>query len=73
MLLPTKRIRILVAALILICLVFGMNVVSMQAGGCEDAFLRCLYDPFNLVNQISGGVYCLSGYIFCKKYIEPSQ
>lgn len=73
MFLRSKKIRIFAIPLIFTCLVLCMNVVSMEAGGCEDAFMRCIYDPFILMNTMTGGIYCGAGYLFCKKYIEPSK
>ena len=70
MLVRSKRFRILAATLIFVGLALGMNVISLEAGGCEDAYLRCVYDPYILLNGLFGGMYCASGYLFCKKYIE---
>ena len=73
MFLRTRKIRILTVPLIFTCLVFCLNAVPLEAGRCEDAFMRCMNDPFIIMTAMTGGIYCGAGYLFCKKYIEPSK
>jgi hypothetical protein len=58
------------AILLLLVLIAGAGV--LEAGICLDAFKRCLYDPLNQL-ALTGGLYCLNGYYFCLKYIEPPK
>ncbi|MFC2157906.1 hypothetical protein ACFLT9_08730 [Acidobacteriota bacterium] len=53
--------------IILMAVLLGLSPMEIQAGGCEKAFVNCVYDPFM---NIIASVFCLNGYIFCKKYIE---
>jgi hypothetical protein len=46
----------------------------LEAGICEEAFVRCLYDPdlnqfYNFLASVP--IYCSLGYVFCKTYVEP--
>ncbi|MFW6137382.1 MAG: hypothetical protein ACOC5U_04810 [Candidatus Aminicenantaceae bacterium] len=43
---------------------------ALEAGKCEDAFLKCINDPVNTMVP-NGQLTCGLGYLFCKKYIEP--
>jgi hypothetical protein len=52
---------------VLLFLCIGMNVV--HSGECEEALLRCSHDPYWQAVAF-GVVYCVTGYVFCKKYIE---
>lgn len=63
-----KIVRILLLALVSV-LVFGVGAQIVEAGGCEDAFWACINDPIN-GTWYGGAVYCINGYLFCKKYIE---
>ena len=57
-------------AFILVCAVFIMvlGMTPLHAGKCEDAFIRCIHDPF--WQTIVGSVYCGNGYVFCRKYVK---
>ena len=52
---------------VILFLCAGMAVV--HSGECEEALLRCSYDPYWQAVAF-GAVYCITGYVFCKKYIE---
>lgn len=44
-------------------------MMDLNAGACEKALFKCLEDP--LVNMTLGGsIFCATGYLFCKKYVE---
>jgi hypothetical protein len=67
--------RLRAAAFLLLAAGFlAILAPGIHAAVCEEAFIRCIYDPD--VNQFmnfmgSGVIYCGLGYVFCKKYIEP--
>lgn len=42
-----------------------------DAGICEQAVWLCLTDPMVRAGGPGAIGYCLGGYAFCKKYIEP--
>jgi len=47
---------------------------GLKADICEEAFVRCVYDPdlnqfYNFLVSIP--LYCSLGYVFCKTYVEP--
>lgn len=58
------------AAALLAVLAVSVGAAFLEAGICWDAFLRCTEDPANRA-FLTGGIYCLNGYIFCRKYIDP--
>ncbi|MCX6565572.1 MAG: hypothetical protein NTW38_03980 [Candidatus Aminicenantes bacterium] len=60
------------SATILLLLVLLASAGVLEAGICTDAFKRCMLDPINQVT-LTGGLYCLNGYYFCLKYIEPPK
>ena len=51
---------------IVVLVLFSICPLETRAGNCEKALLNCLYDPFL---NIAASIFCLNGYIFCKKYI----
>lgn len=55
--------------LVVFCLIFSLQVGYVEAAGCEDALVRCMYDPINSVT-FGGAIYCGIGYLFCKKYMS---
>ncbi len=61
------------AAVVLIGLVLAMAIDApcLHSGVCEDAFQECSGDWYNQAWGYIGTVYCLMGYAFCKKYIDP--
>jgi hypothetical protein len=47
---------------------------GLGAGICEEAFVRCVYDPdlnqfFNFMGSLP--IFCGLGYVFCKTYVDP--
>lgn len=46
-----------------------VGMIDLHSGGCENAFMRCSQDPYWQAVAF-GVVYCVTGYVFCKKYIE---
>jgi nicotinamide riboside transporter PnuC len=51
---------------VLLCSLFAVDV---HAGECENAMMRCISDPYWHAT-LAGPVYCATGYLFCKKYVE---
>jgi hypothetical protein len=46
-----------------------IGMIDLHSGECEKAFMRCSEDPY--WQAVAFGVfYCVTGYLFCKKYIE---
>lgn len=68
-----KRVKIikkgLAIGLVFIVFLLCVGIVDLHAGECEKAFQRCIQDPYWQAVAF-GVVYCLTGYAFCKKYIE---
>ena len=65
-----ERISVLkkgIIFIVLLAVLLGLSPMEIKAGNCEKAFLNCVYDPFL---NIIASVFCLNGYVFCKKYIE---
>jgi hypothetical protein len=60
------------AILCLLVLIAGAGAGLLEAGRCFDAFIRCGNDPF-VMGTLTGGAYCLNGYMFCLKFIEPPK
>jgi hypothetical protein len=57
---------IVVAFLVVIS---GLLAADVRAGECENALFRCMDDPYWHMT-LAGPVYCATGYLFCKKYVE---
>jgi hypothetical protein len=56
-------------AMVFMVLFLCVGMIDLQSGECEKAFARCSQDPY--WQAIAHGiVYCITGYVFCKKYIE---
>lgn len=72
-----RRAPVRSAAAALLVLAAGFLAVlapGLEAGICEEAFVRCIYDPdlnqfYNFLASIP--LYCSLGYVFCKTYVEP--
>jgi len=72
-----RRLRVRFRSVAILVLAAGLLAVlapGLGAGICEEAFVRCFYDPdiiqfFNFMG--SGGIYCALGYVFCRTYVEP--
>ncbi|MFC2166052.1 hypothetical protein ACFLT2_13785 [Acidobacteriota bacterium] len=60
-----KNVRKIPTFLIILGLLFSFSVIDLQAGRCESAFNRCMWE----VGFVSPH-YCGAGWVFCKKYIE---
>jgi hypothetical protein len=55
---------------VLFCVLFcSLFAVDGHAGECENAMMRCMSDPY-WHTTLAGPVYCATGYLFCKKYVE---
>lgn len=62
------------ALLVLAACFLAVLAPCLEAGICEEAFVRCIYDPdlnqfYNFL--VSVPLYCSLGYVFCKTYVEP--
>jgi len=58
--------------LLLSGLAFGFWAEDDSSKVCERAFSDCLNDLGNASWAAYGTLYCLVGYGFCKKYIDPA-
>lgn len=69
------RVRLRAAAFLVLAAGFlAVLVPFLEAGICEEAFVRCIYDPdlnqfYNFLASIP--IYCSLGYVFCRTYVEP--
>ena len=64
-----KRMKGMAVGMAFLVLFFCAGMIELHSGNCEDAFVRCSYDP--LWQAVTFGVvYCMIGYVFCLKYIE---
>jgi len=70
-----KRVA-LSAVLLLAFLSFAVDIpgldVDDSGGVCERALSDCFNDIMIQATGPFGAVTCIIGYIFCKKYIDPS-
>jgi hypothetical protein len=66
-----RSIKTLAVGLIFL-MMLAISSVLTEATTCEEAFWKCANDPVNGV-IFGGAVYCVNGYIFCKKYIEKNS
>ena len=62
------------ALLILAAGFLAMLAPGLEAGICEEAFVRCVFDPdlnqfYNFLASVP--LYCSLGYVFCRTYVEP--
>jgi len=62
----TYRIFILV---VISLAILGVGAQSLEAGPCERAAVYCMDEIFSPGNML-WHLYCLNGYLFCKKYID---
>ena len=65
----SKRMKGMTIGVLIIVLFFCVGMIDLYSGDCERAFMRCANDPLWQA-VLFGGVYCITGYVFCKKYIE---
>jgi len=70
---PMKRTNIIMKGftigMVFMVLFLCIGMIDLHSGGCENAFMRCSQDPYWQAVAF-GVVYCVTGYVFCKKYIE---
>jgi hypothetical protein len=65
----SKCLKGIAVAVMFLVFFFCAASVELHSGECERAFMRCTQDPYWQA-VAHGIVYCLTGYAFCKKYIE---
>ena len=59
--------------LLIICVaIISLSFTPLNAGKCEDAWIRCMkdwgfFDFFNPLGKIN---YCTRGYFFCIRFLE---
>ena len=61
--------RICFFLLIAAVLIIGAELLQAEAQSCEEALLKCMYDPINSITP-AGAAFCAVGYLFCLKYIK---
>jgi hypothetical protein len=65
-----RGIALMLLAVMAVSAVAGeMEEGVVDAGDCWDAFLRCADDPILKAFNLTHGLYCLNGYVFCMKYV----
>ncbi len=71
----TKLLRGLTAVLVFYGAVLGICALSLNAGICEGALRMCLFEDQEIRMEMPGFyvLFCLEGYAFCKRYIDPSE
>jgi hypothetical protein len=71
----TKTALVKIATALLILTVAAGSFVRSEegAGICETAFWECLNDPLALVFSWMWTAFCIEGYLFCKKYVDPER
>jgi hypothetical protein len=71
---PIRIGRGLVAGLVLFGVLLGICAIPADAGVCEQALYLCLFEDQEIrMNMLMFFIpYCIEGYAFCKKYIDPS-
>jgi hypothetical protein len=70
-----KTTGVFILILLLSGLALGLRAEdssSIPPNVCERAFSDCLNDPMIASWAAYGTLYCLVGYAFCKKYIDPA-
>ena len=65
----SKRSRGLAIGMVFLVLFLFVGMIDLHSNECEKAFMRCSQDPYWRA-VIFGVVYCVTGCVFCKKYIE---
>lgn len=63
-----KNIKKIGLFLVIVALIFSLGTTFIEAWSCEEAFALCWIDYLYMPDI--GFVYCGTGYLFCKKYIE---
>jgi hypothetical protein len=71
----TKLLRGLTAALVFYGALLGIGALFLDAGICEGALRMCLFEDQEIRMEMPGFyvLFCLEGYAFCKKYIDPAE
>lgn len=64
-----NRIHRIFILVVFSLMMFGVAAQSVEAGACERAAVYCMEEVFAPGN-IMWQLYCLNGYVFCKKYVE---
>ena len=64
-----------VALLMAFFLIFSVICVySQEEIACEIALAKCMFDALkqflNIISLTNYTAYCLTGYLFCKKYLD---
>lgn len=59
----------LTVGMLFVVLFLCVGMIDLHSRECERAFMRCAQDPYWQAVAF-GVVYCATGYVFCKKYIE---
>jgi hypothetical protein len=62
----THRIFVLI---MLSLAILGVGAQSLEAGPCERAAVYCM-DEIISPGNMYWHLYCLNGYLFCKKYVD---
>jgi hypothetical protein len=72
---PMGFFRRAVAAAILFGVLIGICALPVRASVCEEALRICLFEDQEIRMNLLAFyvVFCLEGYAFCKKYIDPSN
>jgi len=66
----SRGIVLMLLAVMAVSAVAGeIEAGEIDAGDCWDAFLRCADDPILKAFNLTHGLYCLNGYVFCLKYV----
>jgi len=65
----SKRMKGLTIGMAIVIMFLCIGMIDLYSGECERAFMRCTQDPYWQAVTF-GVVYCITGYAFCKKYIE---
>ncbi len=65
----SKCMKGITIGLVIVVFFLCIGMSDLHSGECEKAFMRCTEDPFWRATPF-GVVYCITGYVFCKKYIE---
>lgn len=64
-----KRLFRGIALMLLAVMAVSAAAGEVDAGDCWDAFLRCAEDPVLKAFNLTHGLYCMNGYVFCMKYV----
>lgn len=69
-----KHIRKVTLILIVLMIFISIGAAEQDNGKCEEAFIKCMIDAARHLPMFSmlyiQSVYCIGGYLFCKKYLD---